>query len=222
MPLAEKSKIIVLHLTKYSDSSVIIHAVDSKYGRRSFLLRGIKGSRRSITDFHPLNVIDVVSSTGAKSTLAYLKEWTPVMSLEGIRSDIYKSTVAMFISEVIYRSLTSEFTDDLLFDSLCNSVSRLESHKGSVANFHLWWLAFYCSNMGFQPADTIEPSGIFDRDDAELFLTILRTPFDECMNLPLSSKRRVSFSRKMLNYLSYHLSQNINIRSLDVLHEIFA
>ena len=50
MPSLEKSRLIVLHLTKYSDAGVVLHTVDSQYGRRSFLVRG-SVFKRPRTDF---------------------------------------------------------------------------------------------------------------------------------------------------------------------------
>lgn len=220
MSSVEKSRLIVLHVTKYSDSSVIVHAVDSLCGRKSFFVRGMKGNRQA-ADFHPLNMLDVVSSHSPKSSLAYLREWRPVVSLESIRSDIYKSTVAMFLSEVIFRSLRTEESDSALFDWLCQAVIRLEAEEGSIANFHLWFLVAYCTKMGFRPTEIIEPQGIFRNSERELFQTILRSQFEQTLKIELSASRRQAFAKSMIQYLSYHLGADINIRSLDVLHGIF-
>lgn len=222
MSLATKSRIIVLHLTKYSDSSLILHAVDSQEGRKSFLVRGVKSGKHSTADFHSLNILDIVSGSSPKSNISFLKEWEPVATLSDIRSDISKSTVALFISEVIYRSLRTENSDPQLFEWLCSAISKLETTEGSIANFHLWFLASYCSKMGFEPAGSFEPRSVFSPEDLALLDKVMSSSLEQTLALPLSAQRRQSFSRKMLQYLSYHLGAEINVRSLDVLHEIFA
>lgn len=212
----------MLHLTKYSDSSAVVHTIDSLHGRKSYFVRGLKSGRKSTAMFHPLNILDIISYDSPKSSLSSLKEWTPVASFDSIRSNIYKSTIAMFISEVIFRSIRNEDADSSLSDWLCGAVARLESTDGPVANFHLWFLASFCTRMGFRPDGAIEPQGIFNPWEEDLFLLIMKSTFEETMSLELSSSRRNAFSKKMLQYLSYHIGCEINARSLDVLHEVLA
>ena len=221
MPSPEKTRILVLHLTKYSDHSVVLHAVDAAAGRRSFLVRGLKRSSATAA-FHSLALLDVVGAVAPKSTLAYLKEWTPAPPLPHLRSDLLKSTVALFISEVLYRSFTDAVADPALFDWLCDAVVALDEVEGSVANYPCWFLVGYAVRMGFMPGKTIEPEGIFPPAEADLFQQILRCSFAESLALPLSATRRQAFLRKMLQYLSYHLGATLDIRSLDVLHEVLA
>lgn len=248
MPSASKSQIIVLHLTKFGDSGAVVHAVDSLSGRRSLLLRGIgKGKKSAVTSqFHPLAVLEVVAADSPNSTMSYLREFSPLFTLEGIRSDIYKNTVALFLAEVIYRSLRTEDGDPELFKWLAEAVVALDSIEGSCANFHLWFLVGYAIRMGFRPQDNwtggrlfdivsaqfVEPSlpyglrteqgQLFSEEDSGLLHKIMISSLEETLAVPLSSKRRLSFSRKMLEYLSYHLGAILDIRSLDVLHDIFA
>ena len=69
MSSVAKSRIVVLHLTKYAESSVVLHAIDAQSGRRSFLVRGVKRGN-AVAAFHPLSVLDVVSAESPKSSLA--------------------------------------------------------------------------------------------------------------------------------------------------------
>lgn len=221
MPSPAKTRIIVLHLTKQSDYGVVLHAVDSDAGRRSFLVRGLRRSGATAA-FHSLALLEAVSGESPKSTLAYLKEWTPAPQLPHLRSDLIKSTVAMFISEVLYRSFTSEMADPALFDWLCEAIVTLDGAEGSIANFPCWFLVGYAVRMGFMPGESIEPDGLFPPAEAALFQQILHCPLQEALALPLSARGRQSFLRKMLQYLSYHLGTTIDARSLDVLHEVLA
>ena len=221
MPSPEKSQIVVLHLTKYGETGVVVHAIDARSGRRSFLVRGLKRGN-AVAVFHPLSILEAVSAVSPKSSLACLREWEPAVRLHAIRSERLKGTVAMFISEVLYRSFTNELSDPQFFNWLSETVSALENERGSVANFHLWFLVGYAVQLGFMPDDAIEPSGIFSGENVALFFRILRSSFQEAMDIPLSAARRQDFSRKMLQYLSYHLGISLSVRSLDVLHAVLA
>ena len=112
-----------------------------------------------------------------------------------------------------------------------------------VANFAPWWLVGYCARMGFRPEDNWtadeaavfnivsarfgpafegQEEALFSREESLLLHRLLTLPFGEAMALPLSAARRGAFSRRMLTYLSHHLGQSLEIRSLDVLHAVFA
>jgi len=222
MPSLEKSRLIVLHLTKYADSSLVLHTVDSQYGRRSLLVRGVRKNRGALAAFHNLSLLDAVSAASPKSSLSYLREWEPSATLHGIRGDRIKGAVAMFISEVLYRSLTNEQTDPQLFDWLWEMAQKLDAEEGSVANFPLWFLVSYAGRMGFLPGDPIEPPGLFNPFESDLLFRVVRSSYSETMAIPLSADRRQAFSRQMLQYLSYHLGATIDAKSLDVLHAVLA
>ena len=72
-------------------------------------------------------------------------------------------------------------------------------------------------------ANKPESAGMaFSNEESLLLHKLLTESFEEAMALPLSAGRRSAFSRRMLDYLSYHLGQSLDIRSLDVLHAVFA
>ena len=71
-------------------------------------------------------------------------------------------------------------------------------------------------------AGTTGSGQCFSPEESLLLHRMLTLPFEEAMALPLSAARRNGFSRRMIDYLSYHLGQALDIRSLDVLHAVFA
>lgn len=246
MSLETKSRAIVLHTTRQGDSSLVIHVLDETAGRQSLFLRGVgKGRRTSAAAaFHPLAVLEVVTEATPRSSLLYLREFEPVLSLPGLRTDIRRSAVAQFVCEVLWRTLRTGDGDPELFTWLVECIAALETLSGpGVANFAPWWLVGYCARMGFRPEDNWtadeaavfnivsarfgpafegQEEALFSREESLLLHRLLTLSFDEAMVLPLSAARRGAFSRRMLTYLSHHLGQSLEIRSLDVLHAVFA
>ncbi|MBR3526663.1 MAG: DNA repair protein RecO C-terminal domain-containing protein [Bacteroidales bacterium] len=128
MAQTQSSRIIVLHLTKYGDSSLVVHAIDSVRGRCSYMLRGAGRSKHvTVGALHNLAVLDIVSVESPKSSMAYLKEYEPAMPLTSLRSDIVKSSIALFISELLYRTIVEQNSDDRLFAWLCDAIARLDT-----------------------------------------------------------------------------------------------
>lgn len=245
MPLISKSQIIVLHLTKYGDSGAIVHAIDSLSGRKSFYLRGIRKSKNSaaLPQFHPLNILDVVTADSPKSTLSYLREYEPLFTLNNILSNIYKRTIALFISEILYRSLKIDDSDENLFAWLRETILLLDKIEGSFSNFHLWFLVQYCSKMGFRPNNNYSldaplfeivsaqyfplaavnefQNSLFSTENSLLLHKLLDSTLEETLLLPMNSLNRLSMAENMIKYLSYHFGIDLKIKSLSVLHEIF-
>lgn len=244
MSLNRKSQIIVLHLTKYSDSGVIVHAIDSSVGRCSFFIRSVgKRQQSALSNFHSLSLLDVVVSENSKSELLFLKEYTSLYNLSSLRSDPVKSAIALFISEVLYRCLVERNMDEHLFSWLSDTIKVLNDMDGKISNFHLWFLVGLCSKMGFHPQDNFSDENRLFQITTERFIPVnklsvlqqdtfseelslilhkfLTSSFGEAMQLQLSSAQRNLFSLKILEYLSYHLGITINVKSLGVLHDIF-
>ena len=241
MPSLSKSRAIVLHLTRHGDSGAVVHVVDSEAGRQGLFVRGLgKGRGVSASAFHNLAILDTVTYTTPRSSLLYLREYAPAVPLNGIRSDLAKSTVALFISEVLYRTLRSDDGDPDLFRWLVESIVRFDAAEGSVANFHLWWMAGYCVRSGFRPQDNwSEERPLFDMvsasfvaspastesclspEESRLLHLLLNSSLEDALAIPLSASRRRSFSGNMLRYLSIHFGVRLEVKSLDVLHAVF-
>ncbi len=238
MPSQRETRIIVLHLTKYGEKSLVVQALDSERGRTGFFLKGAAKGRGSQGHFHSLSILDAVATSG-RGTMEFLSEFDRPRPLDSLRSDPYKSALALFISELLYRGLPDGAMDPDLFDFLQGQILLLEDEMGSVANFHLRFLVDFCGAMGLRPKDNWSDSrplfqsamaeftaagtlaATFSREDSLLLHNLLSLPRQEALSLPLSGDRRGAFAQKMVEYLSYHLSLGLNIRSLKVLHELF-
>ena len=239
MPSDRESRIIVLHLTKYGDRAQVVQALDRDRGRTGFFLRGTGKGRGPQGQFHSLGILDITATRG-KSDLEYIREAERPYPLTAIRTDPYKSAVALFIGELLYRGVQEGAMDSDLFDFLEGEILSLEATDGSVANFHLKFLVDFCGAMGFRPKDNYTPetplflpyTAEFTGPDtladaltpeASLLLhQLLSLPREEALLIPLNRDQRGYFAQKMVEYLSYHLSQNLNIRSLKVLHDLFS
>lgn len=241
MAAIQSSRIIVLHLTKYGDSSLVVHCIDSVCGRCSYMLRGVGRSKRvTMGSLHNLAILDIVSVANPRSSMSLIKEYEPAVHLSSLRSDMDKNAIAMFISELLYRTIVGQNNDERLFSWLCSAITLLDAAGKdesaatdvakpsgmNIANFHLWFLAGFCTVMGFGPTR----EGLFDGcdllqsasfDNLALLRQFAAAEFPDAMAIPLTGARRRDFCERMIRYISYHLGINLNLRSLDVLHELY-
>lgn len=208
---------IVLGTTKVGESSVVLHAVSKEYGRRSFIVQA--GRKVPASLLLPLNVLEAEIIENPKSDLWRAKNLLQVFPLEGVRSNIYKNTMTLFMSEVLFRLLHDDTFDPGLYDWCRKSVLILDSIESDFSNYHLRFLLELAVAMGFQPsAEALAPFAGEHFDELKAFVSL---PFAESMLLPLSGERRNAIAEVLLRYISVHAECSLNVRSLKVLRELY-
>lgn len=210
------ARIIVLHCTKTGEKSLVMHCYSREWGRRSFIVSAARAG--SFALFAPLNILEAEIVVNPKSDLWRAHAFSVVNPLNGIRMDVRKNTVALFISEVLYRTLKDSDADDGLFEYLQKSILLLDSMEEGWSNFHLRWLLDYCSVLGFSPcAEDMAP---FAGEQMSNIAKLLETPFAQSMMVPLTGADRSLIAEAILLYISCHFEYQINVRSLKILREL--
>ena len=219
------TRIIVLNTTKVGDKSLVVHALSRELGRRSFItsVGGASGARRGgghsvgMAFWQPLSVLDCEVIENPKSELWRLHGVSAVYPLTGLRSDMGRSAVCMFMAEVLYRAVR-EGAEPGLYDWCEKSILTLDALSGSYANYHLRWLLEFASALGFTPS--LEDLAPFAEEHLREMSGLLG-PYEGALLLPLTGKARSEIAGALLDYLSAHLEYRLNIRSLAVLGELF-
>ncbi|MBR6457004.1 MAG: DNA repair protein RecO C-terminal domain-containing protein [Bacteroidales bacterium] len=209
---------IILGTTKVGEKSLVLHTLSAEYGRRSFIVSVSKSSSMAL--FLPLNILSGEVSDNHLSDLWRVSALRTEYPLSGIRSDVRKNTMTMFLSEVLFRCLRDgEYSVDL-YDWCRQSILTLDALGEDFANFHLLWLLDLCSVLGFSPRlEDIMPFAEDHLEDIRQLLTLDRS---SALLLPLSGARRSDIASILLEYLSFHLDTRLNIRSLAVLRELYS
>lgn len=212
---------IVLHTTRYSDSSLIIHLYRKEEGRESVMLKKV-GKGGNIALLHPLSIIEGEVSESRRGSLKYIKEITAPYGLHTIRYDFNKSAIAIFISELLYRTLITGQSDPILYDFIENAIIALE-RSSSTANFPIWFLYHYTALLGFPPKRGFESEyNPFTPLQRDILDNIQQYPSHEAMDFPLKGKTRTEFAENFIRYIGYHLGIRIQMKSLPVLHSLFS
>ena len=187
----------------------------------------------------PLHLLDLVvyhKGTGSVQRIAELKT-SPV--LQSIPYDVIKSSMAMFLNEVLYKSVRQQTADEHLFDFVFNTIEWLDHQTAGIANFHLLFLIQLTRYLGFYPdrylagnADYFDlKNGVFSRykPDSTLYLSpphtqnftaLLQCSFENILQLKLSNDDRRYLIQKLLEYYALHMEGFGNIRSHEVLEEV--
>ncbi|MBQ0006768.1 MAG: DNA repair protein RecO [Alistipes sp.] len=220
---------IVLHTTRYGDTSLIIHGYTRDNGRESFLLRGVgksskKGDKRHSTALlHPLSILDAVTTENRLGKIGYIREFSSAARLDSIRSDISKSGIAQFLSEFLYKCLRESIPDAQMHDFIVRSILTLETLEKPFANFHILFLMRFAEISGFPPVHGFEKEfDPFDSAQKAVLAAISHLSTEEAMKLPLTGSMRSDLSEALIQYIGFHLGLHLEILSSRVLHAIFS
>jgi DNA repair protein RecO (recombination protein O) len=144
---------IVFHSVKYSESSVIVKIYTGLFGLQSYLFKGIRNPKSKVKPglFQALTLLDLVVYHKEKHSLQAVKEIRLAHPYQTIPFDIRKSSVALFINELIYKAIREEEANPSLFEFLWASCQQLDETNEPVSNFHLLFAIQLCHYLGIFP-----------------------------------------------------------------------
>lgn len=241
--MIEKTRGIILNQIKYTDSGIIARLYTRKFGRQSFLIRGMrsrKAGKHNIL-FQPMYILDLEISYKESREMNVLKEFSVSYSPYDIYTDIRKSSVAIFLGEVLTSVLREESSHEELFDYIEKSIIYFDRCREGYANFHIAFLAGLSSFLGFEPGTREDENdsffdmsnGIFvpvppvhgnyaNPDVSGILAQVFLASYDNIGNITLKGAMRNEVLDTLLRYYSLHLSGLKKINSLEVLKEVFS
>lgn len=240
--MLHKTRGIVLHKIDFSDSDIIAYVYTEVFGRQSYLVKGAKSKRAKvrISYFQPLSLIELNVSVRPHRSLHQISEIRMMNSNASIYNNLAKRSVAMFLSEVLYRSLKEEENNTELFEFLYNMIVILESEPEASPDFHIYFLVRLTAYLGFVPNNnfserncyfnlsegcftSINGEGInhIEKSVSEKLSLLLSTEYENIHSLGISKIQRSELLRLLVLYYQLHLISMNEIKSLDVLKEVF-
>lgn len=240
--MLEKTQGIVLHTVPYSESSMVVHVFTRQYGMQSYMVNGVRKSkpRFSISLFQPLSMVDMVVYRKHTTALKRFKEIQQAFPLNDVITNPAKTSIAIFISEILYRSLQDSDPHSDLFDFTVQSVRYFDLMPQSYHTFHHFYLLRLMRYLGFYPdikgySDgcvlNLSTGQFHPADETAMHCTTPETAkfiyllqqsdienFDMVM---MTAPQRTAVLQTLTDYFSHHLPQPVQIRSLEVLQEVF-
>lgn len=236
-----KTEAIVLHTFHYRDHSYIVQLFTREQGRTSCL---VKGSKRKLALspvlMQPLSLIDVVLDNRTNKTFQYIRESSPTILLNTIPYDPIKNSIALFLSEILFKILRESNNESALFDFVKESIIFFDTTTKGFANFHLVFLIKLTYYLGFFPNLSLFHDGVYfdlinsqfteqnsnihtlNVEETEAFAQLMRMDYDNMQVFSLSRNQRNTILEHILTYYRLHLPDFGTINSLDVLQQLFA
>lgn len=144
---------IVLYQSEYSETSLIVKAFTEQFGLQSYIVKGVrkKGAKIKRNLFGPLSMIDLVAYGKENAGLHLIKEVSNHKQFNTIAGDITRSSIILFMNELLYRSIRGEMPDKQLFAFVYRSVEVLDTTGVQLALFPLKFALQLSGFLGFDP-----------------------------------------------------------------------
>jgi DNA repair protein RecO (recombination protein O) len=232
---------IILSKVRYQDNDLIVKCLTRDLGVISYMVKNIstsKNSKNKFAFFQLLNILDLESNYNPNRSIQYIKDLKIRYNFTSLHTNIYKSSVVMFLSEILSNIIHNESKDLELFDFIEESFIWYDKSEDSSSFYLIFlmkithYLGFYpdCTNMSYNYFNLEE--GLFETsknskyaiqgDSLVLFKTILGIKFDS-NNLPFIDKiNKKDILKNILIYFKLHVDGFKDPKSLIVLNQIFA
>ena len=232
---------IVLHTLKYSDSATIVTIYTRQFGRASYMAYGANKKKavcRSAV-LQPLSIVELDVAHTPTKEIQRIKELRTAVPFIEIPFHPVKNSIALFLSEVLFRTLRQSDPDEELFHFLDKSIQLLDCCETGIANFHLVFLTKLTRYLGCAPNAENGTNGYFDLlngvflqqkplhthyllpEMSKDMASLLEADYHTMEKLVFSRKRKTELLESMMEYYRLHIPDFNGLHSLEVLQSLF-
>lgn len=232
-----KTKAIVISSLKYQEKSLIVKCFTLSDGIKSYFVpNAFSGKRNQQKNafFQPLTILGIEAYHKNKGTLERFKEVRIEVPFQTIPQDIYKTTITLFLSDVLHHALKEDGKNETLFTFLETALTWLDTHQ-EISNFHLITLLQLTRYLGFYPQTNSEmpffemTEGVFvpfqsltclSEEETNWFKKLVELKFSDEQKL-FSGKQRKILLKILLDYYTLNVEGFQKPKSLEVLKDVF-
>ena len=232
---------VVLNTVKYGDRGLIVQMLTSSHGRQSYMVQGVgsRGRGSKLALFQPMFALEFEGLESTKMQMHRFGDVHTGIVLQSTPFDVKKSTIALFMAEVLHRLVKESEANELLFDFVWGSIEALDAATEGVANFHLWFLSHLCRLLGFSPGNEYMTDAWFNiaeglytlqeppreyrisQENALILRDMLECDVRYIAEIGLNRHQRVEFLSALVRYYGYHLDTINSVQSIRILQEVF-
>ena len=130
-----KARGIVLHTIKYGDTGLVACMLTDVGGRLSYMVQGVRSSRghgNKAALLQPMFPVAFEGYTSPKAEMHRFRELRAAVPLRSLPFDVRKSTIALFMAEMLYRLVREVEANSPLFDFVWEAVCDLDTLDSST------------------------------------------------------------------------------------------
>lgn len=220
--MLHKTHGIVFRLTPYGETSVIVSIFTDNFGLQSYIVNGARGSSRksTIAFYQPLTLLDLVVYHKENASILRIKDVKCLHPYQSIGRDFKKSTIALFLSEVLNRSVKDQSHAHELCQFMISSLIHFDLQQTHVENFHLIFMIRLSQHLGFRPSELTEVVGghFAYQEEQEILTKLLTAQYTD--DIRMTSSQRRNLLDLLVRFYAQHTENFGELKSLSVVREL--
>lgn len=241
--MLEKTQGIVLRALKYGDDALIVDIYTSTRGTVSFMVKLPRSRKAAVRGvfFRPLSILEIDFEYRQRASLQRIRDVRFAYAYQSLPYDPRKSAIALFLSEFLCRVLKHEAENGPLFSYLLYSLQWLDASSRDFSNFHLVLITRLTRFLGFYPnVEAWHAGDYFDLvnacfvpsrplrhaclepHEAAVIPLFMRMNYDSMRFFAMNRVERERYIEVLDEYYRLHIPEFPELKSLDVLKEVFA
>jgi DNA repair protein RecO (recombination protein O) len=216
-----KTRGLVFRFTRFGETSIIVNIFTAQFGLQGYMVKGVRSraSKGKIALYQPLTLLDLVVYHRENANLMHIREARCLHPYENIYRDVRKTTIALFINEVLNKAVKEQSHAEPLCEFLINSMIALDQSE-RVENFHLIFLLQLSRWLGFQPQSPKEvmEGGPLSVEDEAALNGLLTASYVSAITI--SNTQRRTLLDALVFFYARHVDGFGRLKSVDVLREV--
>ena len=242
--MLHNTKGIVLRVTKYGDTSIIMTAYTELFGVQQYMVKGVrvtskKGANKGVF-YQPAAILQMEVYHAPMKTMQMVKEVSWDYVYQNVYSDVLRNAVALYIVEVLQQTMQPEPHPEMFY-LIEDTFKQLDKGgAGLVSNLPIYFLIHLSQTMGFglqgkysdeTPILDIKEGEFVSKppahpyyleaQTAQVASTFLAVQFyNDLETISLSGAQRKKILELFQLSLSWHYKKFSEIKSLPILQSI--
>lgn len=234
---------LVFHVSRFSESAGIVKIFTEEMGLQSVIIKSLFSRNSKIRPalFGHLVLLDLVIDLKTGRSLNYVREASLNRPFHDITDHMGKSTILLFMNEMLYKSVKEEESNKPLFNFIEYSLQTLNDIQFPIHSFHLLFLIQLSEYLGFGISQSITASGdYFDMlsgmphemepshsyyihgDSLSLLKKLSKMEYSQLEDFDAPRAVRLDLLDKLLDFYRIHLPGMTELKSVKILHELMS
>jgi DNA repair protein RecO (recombination protein O) len=221
--MIHKTRGIVFRFTKYGETSIIVTIFTELFGLQSYIVNGVRSKsarNNKIALFQPLTLLDLIVYHREHANIERIKEVRCFYPYQSLLSDVRKSTIAMFLMELLNKTVKDESHTKEMFEFLSDSLMAIDSLSENFENSHLIFMLKLSRYLGFGAHFVNEVLGgrLADEEAEKILKILIQANYDHPVVIKNTLRR--DLLDLLLKFYADHLENMGEMKSVQVLRDV--
>jgi len=220
--MLHKTQGVVFRFTKYSETSIIVNIFTASFGLQSYIVNGARGKsgKGKMALYQPLTLLDLVVYHRENAPILRIKEVKCIHPYQSIHSNFRKSTIALFLNEIVNKTVKDQSHAQELCEFLIQSFTHFDLQHTNVENFHLLFLIRLSQHLGFRPSSSAELLGgdFVLEEEQKILVKMLKSNYSDAISM--TAIQRKNILDLLIRFYARHSDNFGELKSLSVIREL--